>query len=120
MHGTRNTDDGEKLFTPYVQDDASEISVEKVAFPPLDHPVPTFSAAFGRNDGGAAPERLQFPNPQMGPRFFNGSSVPFEPAQAHTRKPTPHQHDNGVANHFRSDSNSSTQSSTSAQRWVLE
>lgn len=79
------------LFTPPVQDDASEISVEKVEFPPLGYPVPTFSAAFRSDDEDGFLEKPQFPNSQMGPRFFYASSVPFdqpailEPATAHTR-----------------------------------
>ena len=89
---TRHMEDEDMLFTPHVQDNASEISVEKVGFPPLGHPVPTFSAAFRPDDEDDLPEQPQFPNPQMGPRFFHASSIPFdqrdvpEPAPAYTRQ----------------------------------
>jgi len=135
VNEARYTDDDDALFTPYVQDDASEISIEKVEFPPLGYPVPTFSATFKSNDKGVLSEKSQFSNPQMGPRFFHGSSVPFdqqavlEPAPAHTRQQPPihhlYQYDSGASNHSRTDSDTSVESSISRggsgrKRWAIE
>lgn len=130
---TRPMEDEDTLFSPYEQDDASEISIEKVSFPPLGHPIPTFSAAFRSKNEGDPPERPRFPTPQMGPRFFNATSVPFdqravlEPAPAHTRQQPPtsttfhlYQYDAGAPNHSRSNSDASVYSSASKKRWVLE
>lgn len=130
---TRNSEDEDMLFSPGVQDDASEISIEKVEFPPMGYPVPTFSAAFRSNDEDDPPEKPRFPNSQMGPRFFYESSVPFdqravlEPAPAHIRQQSPtstiphlYQYDSGAAAHSRSNSDASVYSSTSKKRWVLE
>lgn len=127
-----NLEDEDMLFSPNVQDDASEISIEKVEFPPMGYPVPTFSAAFRSDDEDDPSEKPQFPNPQMGPRFFYGSSVPFdqrvvlEPTPAHIRQQPPtstiphlYQYDSGAA-HSRSNSDASAYSSTSKKRWVLE
>ena len=92
---SRHMEDEDILFTPHVQDDASEISIEKVEFPPLGYPVPTFSAAFRSDDEDDFQEKPQFPSPQMGPRFFYTSPVPFdqravlEPPLAHTRQQPP-------------------------------
>jgi len=128
---SRYMDDEDTLFSPNGQDDASEISIEKVEFPPMGYPVPTFSAAFRSNAEDDTPEKPQFPNPQMGPRFFYGSSVPFdqravlEPAPAYIRQQpptstTPHlyQYDGGAAIHSRSNSDVSVYSGT-RKRWVL-
>ena len=125
---TRHMEDEDIFFTPYMQDDASEISAEKVEFPPLGYPVPTFSAAFKSNGEDDLPEKPQFPNPQMGPRFFYASSVPFdqravlEPASAYTRQQipsstTPHlyQYNARAANHLRSNSDTSLNSSISGK-----
>jgi hypothetical protein len=128
---TRQMEDEDILFTPHVQDDASEISIEKVEFPPLGYPVPTFSAAFKSDDEDDFSEKPQFPNPQMGPRFFHASSVPFdqravpEPAPAYTRQQpltsaTPHLYQHGGVNHFRSYSDASLHSSVSGTHWVME
>jgi len=140
LNETRRTEDEDALFTPYIRDDISETSSEKVEFPPLGYPVPTFSAAFKPSDEGDLSEKSQFPNPQMGPRFFYGSSVPFdqqtirEPDPAHTRQPpqpsnysTPHlyQYDNDATNHSRTNSETSVDSNVSRsvsgkKRWVIE
>jgi len=137
---TRHTEDEDALFTPYMRDDISEISTEKVEFPPLGHPVPTFSATFRSNDEGKSSEKSQFPNPQMGPRFFYGSSVPFnqqavpEPAPAYTRQQSPtsnwatahlYRYDSGANDHSRTNSDTSIDSSISRndsgrKRWVIE
>ena len=142
MDETRPEDE-DSIFTPYMQDDASEISAEKVEFPPLGYPVPTFSSAFRSDDEDAPSEKPQFPNPQMGPRFFYGSSLPFnqqavlEPAPAHTRQQPPastfatpylYQYDSGSSNHSRTNSNDSNASVDSGvsrtgsgrKRWVIE
>ena len=132
MNETRRTEDEDALFTPHVQDDASEIFFEKVEFPSLGYPVPTFSAAFRSHDEDPS-EKPQFPNPQMGPRFFNKSSVPFdqrailEPAPAQIRQlpstsmaPPLYQYDTGIANHTRSNSDASTYSNTSRKCWIVE
>ena len=140
MNETRHMEDDDVLFSPYVQDDASEISTEKVEFPPLGYPVPTFSSAFRSNDEETPPEKPQFPNPQMGPRFFYGSSVPFDqqaivqPPHAHTRQQpststfgTTHlyRHDSDASNHSRTNSDASVDSNisrngSSKKRWVIE
>lgn len=140
MNANSHTEDEDTLCTPYVQDDISEISTEKVKFPPLGLPVPTFSSAFRSNDEESPPERPTFPNPQMGPRFFYGSTVPFdqqtvlEPAPAHIRKQppgatfdTPHlyQYDDSSREHSRANSNASADSSISRnssgkKRWSIE
>lgn len=132
LNETNQLEDEDILFTPQTQDDASEISFEKVEFPPRGYPVPTFSAAFRPEDVDDLSEKPQFPNSQMGPRFFYASSVPFdqrvvlEPAPAHTRghlptsSPPLHRDDDEISSHFRSDSHSSTNSSASRKRWVLE
>lgn len=132
----RNAEDEDGLFTAHVQDDASEISVEKVEFPPLGYPTPTFSAAFRSEGEGTLSEKIQFPNPQMGPRFFCGSSVPFDqqailqPTPAHTRKQPPtldhvtpylYQPDSGPNSHSRANSDASIERSGSGKkRWVIE
>lgn len=92
LNETRHMEDEDVLFTPHIQDDASEISAEKVEFPPLGFPVPTFSAAFRSDEEDEFSEKPQCPTPQMGPRFFYASSIPFdqrtvlEPAPALTRQ----------------------------------
>lgn len=126
---TRHTEDEDILFVPHDQDDASEISTEKVEFPPLGYPVPTFSAAFRTKDENDLSEKPQFSSPQMGPRFFNTPSVPFdqrtllEPPPAHTRQQFPpstiphlYRYDCGATNHSRSDSDAS---SISGKNWVI-
>jgi len=140
LNETRHTEDEDALFTPYMRDDVSEISTEKVEFPPLGHPVPTFSAAFKSNDEETPSEKPQFSNPQMGPRFFHGSTLPFDqqtvlkPAPAHIRKQppasifaTPHlyQYDGDSNNHSRTNSDASVHSSISRsgsdkKRWIIE
>lgn len=131
---TRHMEDEDTLFSPPMQDDASEISIEKVEFPPLGYPVPTFSAAFrSNNDEEDPPEEPRFPTPQMGPRFFSATSVPFDqravlkPVPAHTRKPPPtstiphtYQYNGGATNHSRSNSDASVYSGVSDKRWVVE
>ena len=135
---TRRTEDEDGLCTPYIRDDISEISTEKVEFPSQGYLVPTFSATFGPNDEGAPPEKSQFPNPQMGPRFFNGSSVPFDqqavsrPPPVYTRQQppssTPHlyQYDRSVSDHSRTNSDASSDDShvsrnpSGRKRWVIE
>lgn len=136
LNETLRMEDEDALFTPYLQDDASEISIEKVEFPPLGYPVPTFSATF-RSDEEGVPEKPQFPNAQMGPRFFNASPIPFdqraipEPAPAHIRQQppppaTPHlyQYNNGALNRSRSNSDASVYSSSTSgsgqKRWIIE
>ena len=140
VNETRHTEDEDAFFTPYMRDDISEISTEKVEFPPLGHPVPTFSAAFKSNDEETPSEKPQFPNPQMGPRFFYGSTLPFDqqvvlkPAPAHIRKEppastfaTPHlyRYDSDSSNHSRTNSDASLDSRISRsvsgkKRWVIE
>lgn len=140
MNASRYAEDEDTLCTPYVRDDISEISAEKVEFPPLRLPVPTFSSAFRSNDEESPPEKPKFPNPQMGPRFFYGSTVPFdqqaipEPAPAHVRKQppganfaTPHlyQYEDSSMEHSRTNSDASADSSisrngSSKKRWVIE
>jgi len=140
LNASRHAEDEDTLCTPYVRDDISEISTEKVEFPPLGLPVPTFSSAFRSNDEESPPEKPQFPNPQMGPRFFYASTVPFdqqailEPASAHVRKPppganfaTPHlyQYEDSSREHSRTNSDASADSSISRnasgkKRWVIE
>ena len=141
MNETRHTDDEDTLFKPYMRDDISEISTEKVEFPPLGHPIPTFSAAFKSEDNDETlSEKPPFPNPQMGPRFFYGSSLPFdqqailEPAPAHIRQQpptstfaTPHlyQYGNGPSDHSRSNSDASidsniSRSTSGKKRWIIE
>jgi len=137
---TRHTEDEDALFTPSVRDDVSEISTEKVEFPPRGYLVPTFSATFGPNGEGAPPEKSQFPNPQMGPRFFYGSSVPFDqqavpqPPPVYTRQQppastcTPHlyQYDRSVSDHSRTNSDAPSVDSdisrnpSGRKRWVIE
>lgn len=140
VNETRRTEDEDALFTPYMRDDISETSTEKVEFPPLGHPVPTFSSAFKSNDKETPSEKPQFPNPQMGPRFFHGSTIPFDqqtilkPAPAHTREQppasifaTPHlyQYDGDSNNHSRTNSDASadysiTRSVSDKKRWIIE
>jgi len=140
LNETRYTEDEDTLVKPYARDDISEISTEKVEFPPLGYPVPTFSAAFRSKDEENLLEKSTFPNSQMGPRFFYESSVQFdqravlEPAPAHTRQPpalttsaTPHlyRYDSDSSNHSRTDSDTSVESSVSRsgsgrKRWVIE
>jgi len=139
LNETRRTEDEDELFTPYMRDDISEISTEKVEFPPLGYPVPTFSAAFKSNDEETPSEQPQFPNSQMGPRFFYGSTLPFdhrailEPAPAHIRKQPPtsnfathlYRYDGDSSNHSRTNSDASVDSSISRsvsgkKRWVIE
>jgi len=140
VNETRRTEEEDELFTPYMRDNISEISTEKVEFPPLGYPVPTFSSAFKSNDEETPSEKPQFQNPQMGPRFFYGSTLPFdqqailEPAPAHTRKQppaltfaTPHlyRYDSDSNNHSRTNSDASVDSSISRsvsgkKRWVIE
>ena len=140
MSEARHTEDEDALFTPYMRDDISEISTEKVEFPPLGHPVPTFSATFRSNDRGKSSEESQLQNPQMGPRFFYGSSVPFnqqtvpEPVPAYTRQQSPtsnwatahlYRYDGGASDHSRNNSDTSVDSSISRndsgrKRWVIE
>ena len=135
---TRHTDDEDALCTPYIRDDISEISTEKVEFPSQGYLVPTFSAAFGSNNEGAPPEKSQFPNPQMGPRFFNGSSVPFDqqtvsqPPPVYTRQQLPasiphlYQYDRSVSDHSRTNSDATSDDShvsrnpSGRKRWVIE
>jgi len=134
-----HTEDEDALFTPYMRDDISEISTEKVEFPPLGHPVPTFSATFRSNDEGKVSEKSQLPNPQMGPRFYR-SSVPFnhqavsEPVPAYTRQQSPtsnwatphlYRYDSGASNHSRTSSENSadtniSRNSSGRKRWVIE
>jgi len=137
---TRHTEDEDALFTPYMRDDISEISTEKVEFPPQGYLVPTFSATFGSSGEGAPPEKPQFPNPQMGPRFFHESSVPFDqgavpqPPPAHTRQQPPtstftghlYQYDRSVSDHSRTNSDAPSVDSnisrnpSGKKRWVIE
>jgi len=135
---TRHTEDEDALCTPYIRDDISEISTEKVEFPSQGYLIPTFSATFGPNNEGAPPEKSQFPNPQMGPRFFNGSSVPFDqqtvsqPPPVYTRQhppaSTPHlyQYDKSVSDHSRTNSDATSVDShvsrnpSGRKRWVIE
>lgn len=131
---TRHMEDEDTLFSPPEQDDASEISIEKVEFPPLGYPVPTFSATFRSNDDDEdPPEEPRFPTPQMGPRFFSATSVPFDqrailkPVLAHTREQPPtstiphmYQYNGGATNHSRSNSDASVYSGVSNKRWVVE
>lgn len=138
VNETRRTEE-EELFTPNMPDDISEISTEKVEFPPLGYPVPTFSSAFKSNDEETPSEKPQFPNPQMGPRFFYGSTLPFdqqaipEPAPAHTRDQPPaltfathsYRYDSDSNNHSRTNSDASVDSSISRsvsgkKRWLIE
>jgi len=139
LNETRHTEDEDALFTPYMRDDISEISTEKVEFPPLGYPVPTFSATFKSDNEGTPPEE-PFQNPQMGPRFFYGSSIPFnqqdilQPPPAHTRQQPPtstfdtthlYRYDGGASDHSRSNSDASVDSSisrngSSRKRWVIE
>jgi hypothetical protein len=136
----RHTEDEDTLFTPYIRDDISEISTEKVEFPAQGYLVPTFSATFGPNDEGAPPEKSQFPNPQMGPRFFSGSSVPFDqqalpqPPPVYTRQQPPtstfaahlYQYDRSVSDHSRTNSDAPSVDSnisrnpSGRKRWVIE
>ena len=136
VNETRHAEDEDALCTPYIRDDISEISTEKVEFPSQGYLVPTFSATFGPNDG-APPEKSQFSNPQMGPRFFHGSSVPFDqqaisqppPVYARRQPPssTPHlyQYDRSVSDHSRTNSDATDDSHVSRnpsgrKRWVIE
>jgi hypothetical protein len=138
LNETRHTEDEDALCTPYIRDDISEISTEKVEFPSQGYLVPTFSATFGPNDEGAPPEKPRFPSPQMGPRFFNGSSVPFDqqtvsqPPPVYTRQQpptsTPHlyQYDRSVSDHSRTNSDATSVDShvsrnpSGRKRWVIE
>ena len=141
MSETRYTEDDVTLFTPCIPDDASEISIEKVEFPPQGYPVPTFSATFGSNDEETSPGRPQFPNPQMGPRFFSGSSVPFDqrvvhqPPLVHARQQLPastsattnlYRYDSRTSDHSRTNSDTPSVDShvsrngSGRKRWVIE
>ncbi|KAF9650714.1 hypothetical protein BDM02DRAFT_3267747 [Thelephora ganbajun] len=137
---TRHTEDEDTLFTPYMRDDISEISTEKVGFPPLGYPVPTFSVAFRSNDEEDPLEKSQAPNPHMGPRFFYGSLAPsnqqavIKPPPAHTRQQSQtsncatthlYRYDSGASNHSRTDSDTSVESNigrsgSGRKRWVIE
>ncbi|KAF7320177.1 B-block-TFIIIC domain-containing protein [Mycena kentingensis (nom. inval.)] len=60
-------DDFERVVSP---------TDEKVSFPTSEKPVPTYSATFG--SGSEAGSQFTKASPQLGPRFFNSSAVPFE------------------------------------------
>lgn len=65
---------------PLPGDDYSSSEKEKIDFPSNARPVPTFSAAFGSGDEVPPPSQMRFgPGPrQMGPRFSDKTSEPFE------------------------------------------
>jgi len=141
LNETRYVEDEDALFTPYIRDDGSEISAEKVEFPSLGYPVPTFSATFRSDEDETSPEIPQFPNPQMGPRFFYESSIPFDqqavpqPPPAHTRQQSSganfatshlYRYDSGASNHSRTNSDAPSVDSgvsgdgSGRKRWVIE
>jgi hypothetical protein len=138
---TRHAEDEDTLFTPYIRDDISEISTEKVEFPPQGYPVPTFSATFRSDDEETSLEKPQISNPQMGPRFFYGSSVPFDqqavpqPPPVHTRQQppistfaTPHlyRYDSSASDHSRTNSDAPSvdshisRNTSGRKRWIIE
>jgi len=67
----------------------SEYDPEKVDFPSHAEGIPTFSAAFGSGDEVPLPNQM-FTGRQRGPRFYNGSTEPFEqPTDAHVARGPP-------------------------------
>jgi len=68
----------------FVSVDSSD--VEKVNFPSIAAPIPTYSATFGSGDEVPPPNQMNFG--ALGPRFYRKSLEPFEPqppAPIHTR-----------------------------------
>lgn len=99
---------------------------EKVAFPSNDLPIPTYSVAFGGNGQDAPPpSQMRFAPRHMGPRFYSGSTDPFETptgsdaATERSASPTLYRQSSRSSQHSQTSIQSSS-SQKSKTRWVIE
>ncbi|KAL1951764.1 hypothetical protein VTO73DRAFT_913 [Trametes versicolor] len=99
---------------------------EKVAFPSNDLPIPTYSVAFGGNGQDVPPpSQMRFAPRHMGPRFYSGSTDPFETptgsdaATERSASPTLYRQSSRSSQHSQSSIQSSS-SQKSKTRWVIE
>jgi len=96
--------------------DEESLSDEKFDFPPTRHPIPTFSGSFGSNNNVPLPG-------QMGPQFFNQSTLPFDrpvDTESGTNSSVEHSTQPNRGSSGPLTRNVSDRSTSSQARWVIE
>lgn len=129
-------DDFVPATLPYDGSSSEKFDEEKFAFPAYESPVPTFAAAYGEDDGPAAPAPAHVPLGAriLGPRFFSSHTgggagdsltVPVQLPSA-DRRAQGHLARQGSGSSQRSGSsvawsvNSDDAPSMKGRRWVIE